>query len=25
LKYDLETCSFTEHEATKEFDATTDF
>ncbi len=25
LKYDLETCSFTEHEAPKEFDPTTDF
>ena len=25
LKYDLETCTFTEHEAEKEFDATTDF
>jgi twinkle protein len=25
LKYNLENCSFTEHEATKEFDATTDF
>ncbi len=25
LKYDLKTCSFTEHEATKEFDPATDF